>query len=75
MGWGKSSKEGDEEEEEDGDVELNDVTGGNEIEVHYWSGRHRWSVGHSCFLGMPWPWINRNTVTSVRIHELQKMPR
>lgn len=31
-----------------------DVTGGNEVEVHYWSGRRMWSVGHSWFLGMPW---------------------
>ena len=31
-----------------------DGTAGNDL--HYWSGRRmsRWSVAHSCFLGMPW---------------------
>ena len=39
--WDKSGEEG-----------VVDVSAGNE--VHYWWGRRRLNVAHSCFLGMPW---------------------
>ena len=38
-------------------ADSDDVTGENGLHYwHYWSGRRRLNVGHSCYLGMmPWP--------------------
>ena len=39
-------------------ADSDDVTGENGLHdwQHYWSGRRRLNVGHSCYLGMmPWP--------------------
>ena len=40
-------------------ADSDDVTGENGLHSHYWhywSGRRRLNVGHSCYLGMmPWP--------------------
>ena len=41
-------------------ADSDDVTGENGLQHywywHYWSGRRRLNVGHSCYLGMmPWP--------------------